>query len=347
MRWALRLIAARTPSPWDDELVASVGGPLMVAWSLALVQFGSQYLLLVKPAYRLIDGLTTAGIVFTVFWSLWRATAAAGRAMLSRPWARDSASAFTLISVGTNLARGAVVVIGALAILSVLGYPVGTLLAGLGIGGLALAFGAQKTIENLFGSVSIAVDQPFRVGDFASVDGVIGVVGKDYDMPIAVLSTLVLGIGVDFAIGTTGNEAARRFVGGEIGTKVDGRFVNDRSACWVDDQCGERLSGRVEAEEHAGRVPIPESRGQKECLQAGFQHGGSLKTNHPPTLRSRREIGAGRVRKVANRRLLRREVLHELARKESRIVLGERLRALVVHGHHGLVAPDDFVGLGL
>lgn len=175
-RWALRLIAARTPSPWDDELVASVGGPLMVAWSLALVQFGSQYLLLVKPAYRLIDGLTTAGIVFTVFWSLWRATAAAGRAMLSRPWARDSASAFTLISVGTNLARGAVVVIGALAILSALGYPVGTLLAGLGIGGLALAFGAQKTIENLFGSVSIAVDQPFRVGDFASVDGVIGVV---------------------------------------------------------------------------------------------------------------------------------------------------------------------------
>lgn len=57
-----------------------------------------------------------------------------------------------------------------------LGFPIGTLLAGLGIGGLALAFGAQKTIENLFGSVAIAVDLPFCVGDAVSVDGVVGVV---------------------------------------------------------------------------------------------------------------------------------------------------------------------------
>jgi MscS family membrane protein len=46
---------------------------------------------------------------------------------------------------------------------------VATVLAGLGIGGLALAFGAQKTIENLFGSISLAADQPFRVGDFVKV----------------------------------------------------------------------------------------------------------------------------------------------------------------------------------
>jgi MscS family membrane protein len=58
-----------------------------------------------------------------------------------------------------------------------LGFPIGTLLAGLGIGGLALAFGAQKTIENLFGSVAIAVDQPFRVGDAVSVVSVVGVDG--------------------------------------------------------------------------------------------------------------------------------------------------------------------------
>jgi MscS family membrane protein len=56
------------------------------------------------------------------------------------------------------------------------GYPVGTLLAGLGIGGLAIAFGAQKTIENVFGSLSLVVDQPFRVGDFVSVDNFVGTV---------------------------------------------------------------------------------------------------------------------------------------------------------------------------
>jgi MscS family membrane protein len=63
---------------------------------------------------------------------------------------------------------------GLVATLAALGYPVATVLAGLGIGGLALAFGAQKTIENLFGSISLAADQPFRVGDFVKVGAFTG-----------------------------------------------------------------------------------------------------------------------------------------------------------------------------
>ena len=58
--------------------------------------------------------------------------------------------------------------------LGLLGYPVATVLAGLGIGGIALAFGAQKTIENLFGSIALAADQPFRVGDFVKVEDFTG-----------------------------------------------------------------------------------------------------------------------------------------------------------------------------
>jgi MscS family membrane protein len=54
--------------------------------------------------------------------------------------------------------------------LSYLGYPVASLIAGLGIGGLAVALAAQKTIENLFGAFAIGVDQPFRVGDTVKVE---------------------------------------------------------------------------------------------------------------------------------------------------------------------------------
>jgi MscS family membrane protein len=88
---------------------------------------------------------------------------------MDRPWAKDNASARSLLSVTANFAKVFVAIGGLVATLAALGYPVTTVLAGLGIGGLALAFGAQKTIENLFGSISLAADQPFRVGDFVKV----------------------------------------------------------------------------------------------------------------------------------------------------------------------------------
>jgi len=88
---------------------------------------------------------------------------------LSRPWAAGNASTRHLLAIGGNLSKGVIAVLGILALLAALGYPVTTLLAGLGIGGLAFAFGAQKTVENLFGSMALAVDQPFRVGDVVRV----------------------------------------------------------------------------------------------------------------------------------------------------------------------------------
>ena len=175
-RFLLHRLARRTSVHWDEGWLGVLGGPLTLAWSLGVVRVGLIHLLLLEPAYRLIHGLTTAGIVLAAFWALWRGAAVAARQLLARPWASENASARTLISVGGNFARGAILFAGVLAILSSLGFPIGTLLAGLGIGGLALAFGAQKTIENLFGSVAIAVDQPFRVGDAVSVDGVVGLV---------------------------------------------------------------------------------------------------------------------------------------------------------------------------
>jgi MscS family membrane protein len=71
------------------------------------------------------------------------------------------------------------VIVGAMtviAVVSALGYPVASLIAGLGIGGLALALAAQKTVENLFGAFAIGFDQPIREGDFVLIDGIKGTV---------------------------------------------------------------------------------------------------------------------------------------------------------------------------
>jgi MscS family membrane protein len=56
------------------------------------------------------------------------------------------------------------VVVGTLTTVQSLGYNVSTILQGLGIGGLAFALAAQDTIANLFGSIVVAIDQPFKIG---------------------------------------------------------------------------------------------------------------------------------------------------------------------------------------
>jgi MscS family membrane protein len=68
-----------------------------------------------------------------------------------------------------------VLVFGGVFILQALtGKPLNALLAGLGIGGLAVALAAQDTLKNFFGSIMIMLDKPFLVGDRVVVDGVDG-----------------------------------------------------------------------------------------------------------------------------------------------------------------------------
>jgi MscS family membrane protein len=69
-----------------------------------------------------------------------------------------------------------VTVVGALFVLQNLDINVSSLVAGLGLGGLAIALAAQDTVRNLLGGVTIFADKPFEVGDWVVVDGVEGTV---------------------------------------------------------------------------------------------------------------------------------------------------------------------------
>jgi MscS family membrane protein len=131
-------------------------------------------LALLPAAEQKVELLLDTLAACAVFWGLWRSVDVWRLFLMGRPWAADNASARSLLSVAINFTKLLVGVTGVLSVLAVLGYPVATVLAGLGIGGLAVAFGAQKTIENLFGSVALAVDQPFRVGDFVKIEDFTG-----------------------------------------------------------------------------------------------------------------------------------------------------------------------------
>ena len=98
------------------------------------------------------------------------------RTFLRHTPARARQSAISAVKLMRRVAKTVVVLFAVALVLDVFGVDVTTGLAALGIGGLALALGAQKTIENLVGSVMLVADQPIRIGDFCRFGETMGTV---------------------------------------------------------------------------------------------------------------------------------------------------------------------------
>ncbi len=169
-------VTRRTRATWDDQMLASLGPPLTLVFSIVLFAAGCSLIQITQDAITLVELFTRPAMAFAVFWGLWRLVPVVTGWITSQPWAANSPSVRNMLSIATKIMQGLVLGLGVLAMIASLGYPVGTVLAGLGIGGLAVAFGAQKTVENVFGSVSLAIDQPFRIGDFVKVEDFVGTV---------------------------------------------------------------------------------------------------------------------------------------------------------------------------
>ena len=78
---------------------------------------------------------------------------------------RVQAVSFSVLPLGSQMVKLSLYLVAILGALSAWGYNTTTILAGLGVGGLAIALAAQKTIENLFGGISVIGDRPVLVGD--------------------------------------------------------------------------------------------------------------------------------------------------------------------------------------
>ncbi|APR77108.1 Potassium efflux system KefA protein / Small-conductance mechanosensitive channel [Minicystis rosea] len=172
-RKALGRVVLRTKATWDDALLSRLGAPLTLLWAVVAVNLALPRLALYPPAEAFMGRIVQAGFYVAVLWFVERSIEIGGARLLDRPTTQTNPAARSLVPLGTRALKVAVFVVTIIATLSALGYPVGSLVAGLGIGGVAIALAAQKTVENLFGSLSIGVDQPFRVGDYITVDGLV------------------------------------------------------------------------------------------------------------------------------------------------------------------------------
>jgi len=93
-----------------------------------------------------------------------------------RQFSFTSSTKVSLLQLLEKLCKVLAVIAGALVILYLAGINIAAAITGLGIGGIAIAFAAQKTLENLFGGVMIISDRPIRVGDFCRAGDTMGTV---------------------------------------------------------------------------------------------------------------------------------------------------------------------------
>ena len=171
LRWWARRRGQMDVANWR-----SVSGP---AWLLAgtlIHQVFVVYLRMPLLLRHYYFQITSTALILSAIWIVWRATKWSLRRVRLGALAHGHAGTGSLILLGERILKAVIFVLGILAVLGNLGFNMSTALAGLGIGGLAIGFGAQKTIENLFGGVSVLGDEVFRVGDVCRFGDRTGVV---------------------------------------------------------------------------------------------------------------------------------------------------------------------------
>lgn len=144
----------------------------IMAFTILLVLLGIDLRYRLRLAYVETIGMTLAFVLFAI--RLNAAVFEMNRFSKRARHGKISTSAMSLpIQRTINVL---LVILGILFLMKNLGLDVTTIIAGLGIGGFAVALASQKTIENLFGGISVIMDQPVRVGDFGKFGAIMGTV---------------------------------------------------------------------------------------------------------------------------------------------------------------------------
>ena len=172
-------VTSKTKNRLDDILFKMLEAPVLLGVILFAIWIAAKRLELGAPVERAIFLSFRVLTVINATWFVARLV----NALLEEYIAPKAADKNTLKYLDNHLMsilrRAVLAIIWSLGIIMALnnvGVNVGTLIAGLSIGGLAFALAAQDTIKNIYGGFTIFTDRPFRIGDRIKVDGFDGFV---------------------------------------------------------------------------------------------------------------------------------------------------------------------------
>jgi small-conductance mechanosensitive channel len=170
-------LAERTQTGWDDALVTTLEATRLWFLLVLAAHVASLMLRLPDPTRAVIDSITV--IVLLLQAAVWGNVLItfALTGYVKRRMETDAAAVTTVTAMGF-IGKLVLYAIVLLLILANLGVDVTALVAGLGVGGIAVALAAQNILGDLFASLSIVLDKPFVLGDFIIVGDLMGTVER-------------------------------------------------------------------------------------------------------------------------------------------------------------------------
>jgi len=176
----LRRLTAKTKTDFDDKLLEILHKPVRLTVLLLMMNAGVNMFAWPDWAEKAMSVIFILAVAATVTYLAVRLMDLVMQFVEGKFFADDTQLAKMLLPVLSKSLKVFVTIVALLTTAQHLGMPITSVLAGLGVGGIAVALAAQNTLANVFGSITILTDRPFRVGDrvvIESYDGMVETIG--------------------------------------------------------------------------------------------------------------------------------------------------------------------------
>jgi len=167
-----KVLAKKTKTELDDLIIAKIKAP----FSYILVLVGLKFAL--KPLgftenwlANILDSIVVIAITYIAFSFIDILVSVWGKEFASKTKSRLDDS---LLPIAQKMIKALFVIIGGIWVLKEWNFDIGPFLASLGIAGFVVGFAMQDTLKNIFGGLTLILDQTFQVGDKIEVDGTLG-----------------------------------------------------------------------------------------------------------------------------------------------------------------------------
>ena len=173
----VKKLTAKTKTKIDDIIVDMIEEPVVLALTIAGLWYGLHRLEFTPEWYEWMGKVYHILLTVNVTWLIARLIDAIIQEYVV-PLTEKTESDLDdqIIPIVRKGLRSAIWILGVIVALNNAGYDVTAMIAGLGIGGLALAMAAKDSVANIFGGIMVFTDKPFKVGDRIKINGFDGTI---------------------------------------------------------------------------------------------------------------------------------------------------------------------------